>query len=127
MKTSFFILLFSITIFSQTDSYYDEGPTCLLPVYDVMPYPIGGIDSIQSRLVYPILAVKNNIRGKVLVQAKIDSLGNVIDVNVVKGIGFGCDEEAVRLISETKFTPAILFDKPAPCLMVIPVFFNQVY
>ncbi|MHA6247425.1 energy transducer TonB [Pontibacter sp. CAU 1760] len=47
--------------------------------------------------------MENNITGKVLVQYTIDANGNVKDAVVVEGIGYGCDEEALRVIKLAKF------------------------
>jgi TonB family protein len=60
-------------------------------------------DFIYSNLKYPQEAVKNKIEGIIICKYDIDHEGNVIDVKVVKGLGYGCDEEAVRVIKKLKF------------------------
>lgn len=60
-------------------------------------------DYIRKNLRYPDDALRNRIEGIVHLTAEIDDNGNVLGVNVDKGIGHGCDEEAVRLISELIF------------------------
>ncbi len=59
----------------------------------------------QQHLVYPDVAIKNRVEGKVLVEYVIDFDGRVSDVKVLNGIGFQCDEEAVRLIKGLVFAP----------------------
>lgn len=58
---------------------------------------------IHENLKYPELALKNNIEGIVYVSAEINDNGDVLNTNVEKGIGFGCDEEALRLINGLHF------------------------
>lgn len=53
---------------------------------------------LQNNIVYPQTAKENNITGKVFVTFVISRDGAVKDVKVLKGIGGGCDEEAVRVI-----------------------------
>ena len=58
---------------------------------------------IYSNLKYPKEAVENKIEGVVLCRYEIDYKGNVSKVKVKKGIGFGCDEEAIRVIKLIKW------------------------
>ncbi|MBI5914478.1 MAG: energy transducer TonB [Bacteroidetes bacterium] len=58
---------------------------------------------IGENLRYPQEALENKVEGTVNVHYDIDYQGNVIDAKVVGGIGFGCDEEAIRLVKLLKF------------------------
>lgn len=58
---------------------------------------------IQENLKYPDEAIENKIEGFVLLNAKVDDNGNVIEAKVVKGLGYGCDEEALRLAKLVKY------------------------
>jgi len=58
---------------------------------------------LKSNLVYPDEAKQKRIEGVVQLLAQIDDNGNVGEVTVEKGIGGGCDEEAVRLIKNVQF------------------------
>jgi len=69
------------------------------------PAPIGGNDAIVKKINYPDSAIKNKTEGKVYCLALINQSGDVDDVKIVKGLGNGCDEEAIRAIKKTKFTP----------------------
>lgn len=60
-------------------------------------------DFISTHLKYPEEALKNKTEGTVLVKYDIDYKGNVTDAKVIKGIGNGCDEEAIRVIKLLKF------------------------
>ncbi len=73
--------------------------------------PVGGMTEFykyfSKNLVYPIPARQAGIEGKVYLQFVVDKNGNVSNVQVVKGIGFGCDEEAIRVIKKgPKWNPA---------------------
>ncbi len=58
---------------------------------------------ILDNLQYPENALKNHIEGTVHLSAEVDDNGQVIGVTVDKGVGYGCDEEAVRLVGEMHF------------------------
>ena len=53
---------------------------------------------LQKNLKYPVQAARAGIQGRVFVQFTIGSDGKVENVAALKGIGFGCDEEAVRVV-----------------------------
>ncbi|MDP3580282.1 MAG: energy transducer TonB [Ignavibacteria bacterium] len=67
--------------------------------------PVGGLEGIMKKASYPELAVKTKTEGKVYVLVLISEAGDVDDVKIVKGIGGGCDEETMRVVKKTKFTP----------------------
>ena len=58
---------------------------------------------IKSSLNYPAEAINMKIEGIVYLSAQVDDNWNVLDVEVDKGLGAGCDEEAVRLIKSVRF------------------------
>ena len=55
-------------------------------------------DYIETNLRYPQRAIDRNIEGKVLVQLTLDESCKITDIGVLRGIGHGCDEEAIRLV-----------------------------
>lgn len=61
---------------------------------------------INSQLRYPEEALKNRVEGQVHIAYSVSNEGKVEDVEVLNGIGYGCDEEAVRVISLLKYAPA---------------------
>ena len=91
---------------------------------ETMPYPKGGIESIQNKVSYPYNAKLNNIQGMVTVSTWIDSLGIVNKVALVSGIGYGCDEVAMRAIKLTKFIPGKINGKPVSVIIQIPISFK---
>lgn len=53
---------------------------------------------IKENLKYPEQALENKIEGSVIIKYNVSDRGEVFDVAVEHGIGYGCDEEAVRLV-----------------------------
>ena len=89
-----------------------------------MPAIIGGLNSLQNNLIYPQQALANNIAGKVYVFAMIDTDGVLLCTKIIKELGFGCDEEAIRLVSEAKFYPGYVRKKPVKVPIAIPIIFR---
>lgn len=62
---------------------------------------------INENLQYPQEALDNKIEGEVEAEYFINGLGDITSVNILKGIGHGCDEEVIRLIKSLVFEKAI--------------------
>jgi TonB family protein len=95
------------------DPIFDEG--CLSSIQ--YPEFIGGlnkfIDYIRRGIVYPEKAISNNIEGTVQIAFTIEKDGSIGAVNVIMGIGYGCDEQIVRLIKNApRWRPGILCGRP---------------
>jgi TonB family protein len=61
---------------------------------------------LEQNLQYPQQALENKIEGKVTVQFSIDMTGQLSDFRVIRGLGFGCDDEVIRLIRQgPKWSP----------------------
>lgn len=56
---------------------------------------------IQRNLRYPYMAQDANVQGKVYLSFVVEKDGSITDVSVLKGIGAGCDEEAMRVIKKS--------------------------
>jgi len=54
----------------------------------------------------------------------IDENGNVVNADVLKGIGAGCDEAALTAVRETKFNPGRQRGKPVKVRISVPIIFN---
>ncbi len=105
--------------------------TCYLGGYpkDRKPYFMGtnyNIDNyIRKELKYPIDAKKNKIEGVVELSYIIEKTGEIGEVIVLKGIGFGCDEEAVRIMkSLPRFNYGIKNGHPAEYELAIKIEFK---
>lgn len=89
-----------------------------------MPMPIGGIQAIAEKIVYPEEAKINGIEGKVFVRAFINEEGIVERAEVIKGIGAGCDEAAIDAVTKTKFKPGMQKGVPVKVQVSIPIVFK---
>ena len=121
-------LLFGLSEKMKT-SEYKQGEDQAYTYVDQMPEYPGGTDAllkfIDANIKYPAEAKQKGIEGKVLVQFIIDEKGNVVDLKVLKGIGYGCDEEAVRVCRMMRrWIPGKQNGKPVPVRMVIPFHFK---
>jgi len=98
-------------------------------VADVMPeYPGGNEEMarfIMKNIRYPEIAKDNGIKGKVIIEFVVDKDGYVADVTIKKGIGGGCDEEAMRIVKKMpQWKPATHNGKPINVKMVLPINFS---
>ena len=71
-------------------------------IAEEMPsYPGGDADRqkfLADAIQYPQQALETGIQGTVYVQFVVDSKGNITDAKIMRGIGGGCDEEALRVV-----------------------------
>ncbi|MFD1872115.1 energy transducer TonB [Hymenobacter bucti] len=64
---------------------------------------VGTYEDLFHQAKYPAVAAAKHIRGFVLVEATIDAQGHVSRADVVEGLGYGCDEEATRLLKSARY------------------------
>lgn len=133
MKTRLIIAaLLTVALFYSFPSNAQEKASSKETVHqevDQMPVPPGGMDGwisyFKSNLKYPKQARTNGIEGMVVLSFIVRSDGSVTDVEVLRGIGGGCDEEAVRLLANSaKWTPGKKENKPVDVEMKLPVQFK---
>ncbi|AZQ64168.1 energy transducer TonB [Flammeovirga pectinis] len=80
---------------------------------------------LGRRIKYPAQAKRMGVEGKVFVQFIIELDGKLSNVKVVRGIGGGCDEEAVRVLkSSPDWKPAQQRGRAVRMQMVIPISFQ---
>lgn len=79
-----------------------EGDVVDVNDLDTIPHALGAI-----RPAYSMIAQRQRIEGTVLLTALISETGAVLDVKVLKGVGFGLDESAARAMKSTRFSPAV--------------------
>ena len=101
----------------------EEAPTYFVAVEE-MPEPIGGIQSIQSKIVYPEIAKRAGVEGKVYILAFVNEKGDVTKAEVIKGLGAGLDEAALNAVKQTKFTPGKQRGTPVKVQVSIPIVFK---
>ena len=80
---------------------------------------------IAQNVKYPEEAKKNGVQGKVFVQFVVDKDGTLTEVKAVKGIGGGCDEEAVRVIKNSiAWNPGLQGGQAVNVRMIVPITFK---
>jgi TonB family protein len=75
---------------------------------------------------YPAEAKEKNIQGKVIIAFTVDTNGGISNYRIKKGIGGGCDEEALRVIKlvNGEWLPGMLNDKPVKVEFEMPFSFT---
>lgn len=102
----------------------DDAEPVFFVAVEQMPEPIGGISAIQSKIVYPEIAKRAGVQGRVFVKAFVDESGNVNKVELIRGIGAGCDEAAMTAVQQTQFNPGKQRGKPVKVQVTVPVLFK---
>ncbi len=93
-------------------------------VVEQPPVLVGGIAAVQKRIVYPELALKVGIEGRVVVQFVVNKEGKVVNPVVMRGIGGGCDEEAIRAVKLAEFQPGMQRGRPVAVRYSLPITFK---
>ena len=104
----------------------DNPPSTIFTYVEQMPAPSYDRDKyLHDNLKYPASAHDNNISGRVIVKFIVDENGAVGDVQIVRGIGGGCDEEAKRVVSSMpKWKPGKQNGKPVKVYFTLPINFT---
>jgi TonB family protein len=98
-------------------------------VVEEMPVFSGGekalFSFIANNIKYPEVALKKGIQGNVYVSFVVDTMGALTKLEVIRGIGGGCDEEAIRVIKMLpNFSPGKQRGRKVNVYYNIPVKFN---
>ncbi len=96
---------------------------------EVMPEFDGGMNKMYKwlgrNLKYPETAVNAGTQGRVVLTFVVEKNGKISDVKVLKGIGFGCDEEAIRVVKAMPaWKPGLQNGKPVRVKYTLPLFFS---
>ncbi|PWJ58427.1 protein TonB [Dyadobacter jejuensis] len=99
--------------------------------WEVKPSFAGGMTSlmtyIKSEINYPVMALKYAVEGRVFVGFTVGADGNVSQVELIKGIGYGCDQEALRVVTNMpNWLPGRAAGQPSAYRYVLPVSFEMV-
>ena len=117
----FFHCFFIVSGFGQNSVKDDQG---IYIMCEKMPELIGGMDGLQKKIRYPLQAKTLGVQGVVYVQSIINEKGKIEDPKVVKKLGAGCDEEALRVLKKSKFKPGYDKGKPVKVRFTLPIFFR---
>lgn len=93
-------------------------------VVENMPQLIGGLGKLQSQVTYPEMARRAGIEGRVTIQFIVNEKGQVENPRVIRGIGGGCDEEALKAVSNARFTPGLQRGRPVKVQYSLPIVFR---
>lgn len=101
----------------------------IFTVVEQMPeFPGGAAEMtrfIQKNIKYPMMARESDIQGRVYVNFVVEPDGSVSNVTVMRGIGGGCDEEAVRIVSMMpKWNPGKQRGVAVRCSFTVPIVFR---
>ncbi|MDJ1500868.1 TonB family protein [Xanthocytophaga agilis] len=103
------------------ESTFDSG--------EIMPEFPGGIAEfgkfISTNIIYPDQARANHISGKVFVGFVVGADGFVSDITITKGLGYGCDEEVIRMLKlMPRWLPGIQSGRAVPVKYSLPITFS---
>ncbi len=87
-------------LIANSKSSYDESK--VFNIVEEPPRFPGGMkvlgEFIRYYMQYPKEAMDNNIKGKVIIEFSVNLDGSTSDYKVTKSLGYGCDEEAIRVL-----------------------------
>lgn len=106
------------------ESQEEESDDFFIAVED-MPELKGGLGYLQKKLEYPEMARKAGIEGRVIVQFIVNKQGEVENPRIIRGIGGGCDKEAMRVLKEeAEFEPGRQRGEPVRVQYSLPLTFQ---
>jgi protein TonB len=103
----------------------EEAPFVIV---EQMPEFPGGeralLKYLSKNVQYPELAAENGISGIVMVNFVVDAEGNITQAKVARGIGGGCDEEALRVVNHMpKWKPGKQGGRAVKVYFTVPIRF----
>jgi protein TonB len=128
-------ILLSLTLYSLTFAQTNTGALgtpdtnlYYMDEVDVAPQFPGGMDSLlaffRNNIVVPSKAKESNNQGTVYISFVITETGAVSNIDAIRRIGAGCDEEAMRVAALMPlWTPGMKNEKPVKTKLVLPVHF----
>jgi protein TonB len=114
---------------SDVKQVVEENPNQIFTAVEQSPSFPGGDAKFGAYLGkairYPAIARENNVQGRVILTFVVERDGSLTDIKVVRGIGSGCDEEAVRALKASpKWKPGIQNGRPVRVQYSVPVAFS---
>jgi protein TonB len=126
LRFAFFSLVLGVGLSLSTVAQAQETVKTQVDEMAAPPGGMGGFtEYMMKNLTYPTAAKEVGTQGMVVVSFVVDAEGKVGSVEVLRSIGNGCDEEAVRVISNSgTWTPAKIGGKAVASKMTLPVQFK---
>jgi len=85
---------------------------------------MGGMSALQASIRYPEEAKRKGIDGRVFVQFIVEKSGEIDSVRISRGVHPLLNEEALRVVRQTKWKPAVEDGEPLRVQMSLPVTFR---
>ncbi|MBA4055524.1 MAG: hypothetical protein C0490_12485 [Marivirga sp.] len=106
-----------------------EKPTdTTFRVVEKMPEPVGGYEgfyrSLRNNMKYPKTAERSRASGKVFIEFTVTETGALENFKILKGIGYGCDEEAKRVLALTKWNAGKQRGRPVKVRLAQQIIFS---
>jgi len=107
----------------------EEEAETIFQIVEEMPSPKGGFEEfykyLNKNLKYPPKASRTNIEGRVFLSFVVETDGSLTDIQVMKGIGAGCDEESIRVMQNApKWNPGKQRGNPVRVRYAFPIVFR---
>lgn len=114
---------------TSTDSGAAETITAPFINVEIMPEYRGGTNEmfrfLGKNLIYPAAAQRAGVEGMVIVTFVVSATGQIEDATVLKGLGYGTEEEALRVIKKMPdWTPGRQNGKNVPVRYTMPIRFH---
>lgn len=115
-------------IYQPEPEVIDPNDNAIFLFAEVQATPVNGLskfyEQIGRELKYPKQARQMNVEGRVVVQFVVSKTGELTDFTILRSLGAGCDEEAIRVLSKTKWEPGRQRGKPVRVRMAMVVNFR---
>jgi protein TonB len=125
----FFLFSVPATTFSQKVKEKVHAEKNPYGAHYIKPEFIGGNgkmhEYLSKNIHYPDVSREVNIEGRGIVRFMVDEKGAISQVQVVRRIGGGCDEEALRIVKAMpRWKPATYNHKPTRAFVNLPIVFK---
>ncbi len=115
-------------VYTPPEDIPEEEAEEVFNIVEIQPEPVGGISAfykfVGEELKYPSAALRLGVAGTVFVQFIVEKDGSLTDFKVMRGIGAGCDEEAVRVLENApNWVPGKQRGMPVRVYRIIPIKF----
>ena len=107
----------------------EEDPNKIFTSVEQVPEFTGGLEAfskyLSKNIRYPAVARENGTQGRVIVQFVVEKDGSLTDLKVLRSLGDGCDDEAMRVLKASPhWKPGIQNGRPVRCTYTVPISFT---
>ncbi|MDB5119153.1 MAG: energy transducer TonB [Sphingobacteriales bacterium] len=115
----------SPTTLESDSKIYDLGTVETSPEFSGGQKALGNF--IASNLKYPVKATEDKVTGKVFISFIVEKNGSLTDLKIIKGIGSGCDEEAIKVLKASPpWKPGSVGGHPVRASFTLPITFQVI-